>query len=177
MVSAMHALKDRAGPVKGVALVLVGILFGIALVGVHAVAQTGSPVKTTVAPEAAVAKAHCQYASPGGPCAPIMSSYTYWGFSEGDLSLIKAKLGPNKIVGHVYKSFPTPGEYSVNERTFTWHSVAAVEIVGAYILHFKGSHGVYTKVPSGEHSGHTSMKETQGTSSPPILVLQGRHTA
>lgn len=129
-------------------------------------------VPATTTP-AATAKTHCQYPSVGGPCAPIMSIYTYFGYHEGDLSLIRAKLSPNQIVGHVHKTWPTPGEYEVNQRTFTWHSVPSVEIVGVYIQRGVGKGFSYTKLPTGKHSGHAKLTAVTDGSTP-SLVLQGR---
>jgi hypothetical protein len=105
-----------------------------------------------------------------------MSIYNYFGYHEGDLSLIRAKLGPNKIVGHVHKTWPTPGEYEVNERTFTWHSASNVEIVGVYILREVGKGFSYKKLPTGKHSGQAKLTAVTGGSTP-SLVLQGRHVA
>lgn len=124
---------------------------------------------------ASAATAHCQYYSVGGPCQPIMSVYTFSGYHEGDLSLIRAKLSPTEVVGHVYKTWPTPGYYNTYQRTFTWHAAPRVELVGAYIVHFKGKHATYTTLPSGKHGGHATITDAAGGSSP-ILVLQGRHT-
>jgi hypothetical protein len=145
--------------------------------GLLVLAVMGLPptVSTSRALSASAAQAHCQYYSVGGPCEPIMSVYTFYGYHEGNLSLIRAKLGPTEVVGHVYKTFPTPGYYDVYERTFTWHSAPSVQVVAAYIVHFKGKHATYTKLPSGKHGGNTKLTETQGSASPPILVLQGRH--
>jgi hypothetical protein len=138
-------------------------------------ADNRGKLSISLPPKARIAKAHCQFASEGGPCAPIMSIYNYWSYSEGDLKLINLKRSPNKIVGHVHKTWPTPGEYEVNERTLTWHSVPSVEIIGVYILREVGKGFSYKKLPTGKHSGHTKLTAVTSGSTP-SLVLQGRRT-
>jgi hypothetical protein len=163
---AMRA-QGLSRPVKSMVLVLAGILIGITLVSIRAVAQTDSP-------KAGTAKAQCQYFSRGGPCAPIMSTYDYSGRKEGDLSLVWAKLGPVHVVGTTYVSTPpVPGMYEVFKRTFTWTSAPDVEIVGVYEVHEVGAGFKYKKLSSGKHSGHAAITDVRGTSGP-ILVLQGR---
>jgi hypothetical protein len=116
-------------------------------------------------PKATTTKAHCQYFSRGGPCAPIMSTYDFVGYREGDLSFIWAKLGPE------HKE--TVGAKEVFKRTFTWHSVASVEITGVYEVREVGKGFRYKKLPTGKHGGHTILTDVFGDSEP-NLVLQGR---
>jgi hypothetical protein len=118
----------------------------------------------------------CPLAPNNLPChgTTIESAYAYSGYKEGDLSLVWAKLGPDRKVGTTYVSTPpVPGMREVFKRTFTWHSVASVEIVGVYEVHFKGSHANYRKLPSGKHSGHATLTEVRGGTAV-TLNLQGR---
>jgi hypothetical protein len=126
-------------------------------------------------PKAVTAKTSCQYYSRGGPCAPIMSVYTYSDYKEGDLSLIWAKPGPEHKTGTTYVSGPFPGTYEVFKRTFAWKSIASVEIVGVYIVHEVGRGFSYKKLTSGPHGGHATLTDVDDGSAP-ILVLQGRRT-
>jgi hypothetical protein len=148
----------------------------VAVVAVMGLSPAVGPslARSTVA--SATKARECPLAPANLPChgTTIESVYTYFGYHEGDLSLIRAKLSPNQIVGHVHKTWPTPGEYEINERTFTWHSVASVEIVGVYVVHEVGAGFSYKKLPSGKHNGQAKLTAiTDGST--PSLVLQGRH--
>jgi len=125
-------------------------------------------------PEATATKAHCQYYSRGGPCAPIMSVYTFSGYHEGDLKLIWVKLGPDqKSSLSASQTSQCPECREADTRTFTWHSIASVEIVGVYVVREAGKGFTYQKLPTGKHSGHITLTDLIGDSSP-ILLLQGR---
>jgi hypothetical protein len=146
------------------------LLGALAVVLVASFPATAQPASV----EATAAKASCQYYSRGGPCAPIMSVYTYSGYREGDLKLISAKLGPEQKVGKTYVSTPpVPGMYEVVKRTFTWHAASGIEIVGVYLVHEVGRGFTYKKLPTGKHSGQVKLTDVIG-SSEPILLLQGR---
>jgi hypothetical protein len=178
-VSAMRALKDRAGIAERLALVLCGAFLTALLFVLHVEAKTSSPVK------AVVAQTRCQSDFQGVPClGPIQSLYAYDGYGSDKTSYLKAKFGPLSVGRTVFKDKPKPGQYEVTHRTVTWHSAANVEIVAVYVIH-RSLHGrMYQKLPTGPHSGHTTLTATKGISvsdvggsSGSLLLLQGRREA
>jgi hypothetical protein len=157
---------ERLIPLRRPGLILSTVL-ALALLTAPAIAQ---PVPMT----ATAAKTHCQYYSKGGPCAPIMSVYTYSGYHEGDLKLIWAKLEPQHKVGTTYVSAePVPGTRQVFKRIVAWASLPDVEITAAYVVHVVGKGFSYRKLPTGKHSGQVTLIEIEGDGGP-ILLLQGR---
>jgi hypothetical protein len=130
----------------------------------------------SAAVKAVMVETFCPRAPANVPChgTTIESAYAYYGYKEGDISLISVKLGPERKVGTTYVSAqPVPGMYEVIKRTFTWHSVDNVEIVAVYEVEDVGRGFRHKKLPSGKHSGHATITDAAGGSSP-ILLLQGR---
>ena len=166
------ALKDRAGkPAERLALVLCGALVMALLIGFHVEARKNQPARVTVAHTAQ----SCKPISRHEPClAPIQSFYAYAGEGGGDVTYIHARAGKKKVVGQVYEETPRPGLWQVTKRTFTWHSVAGVTIVAVFVETGGGIHPfVYRRVPSGPHSGHTTLTAIFDNTTPGLL-LEGR---
>jgi hypothetical protein len=102
---------------------------------------------------------------------------TYSGYKEGPLSLIKLTLGPSrKIAGEELEGGGT--RHEIDQRQVSWHSVANVEVVAVFILHRpKLRRFVYQAVPTGRHSGHTTLtdlKEPGIDYAQQIVIVQGR---
>ena len=175
----MRSLKDRAGIALRLALVLCGALLTALLLVLNGEAKTGPPT-----PKAVVAQTRCQSDYPRVPClGPIQSFYAYDGYGSDKTSYLKAKFGPTSTSGIVFKDKPKPGPYEVTHRTVTWHSAANIEIVAVYVIHGSLHGQTYQKLPTGPHSGHTTLTATKGISvsdvggsSGSLLLLQGRHT-
>jgi hypothetical protein len=132
------------------------------------------PTASSARPDPAqVATGRCVPISRGAPClGTIQSEYAYAGLGGGAVTYIHAHPGAEERIGTAADENP------ITQRTFTWHSVASVKIVAAFIVTEIGLTGRYSyqRVPTGEHGGHAVLV-AKGDISVPRLLLEGSRTA
>jgi hypothetical protein len=119
---------------------------------------------------APAAQAKCIPITRGEPClAPIQSLYNFSGFGSGATSLLKAKVGPQRIV-----------EYDANEpvweRTISWHAAAHVKIVAAFLEFRTFRTRRFQRIPTGPQSGHRQWRFARASPATPLLILEGERT-
>jgi hypothetical protein len=132
------------------------------------------PTASSARPDPAqVATSHCVPISRGAPClGTIQSEYAYAGLGGGAVTYIHAHPGAKERIGAAADENP------ITQWTFTWHSVAGVKMVAAFIVTEIGLTGRYSyqRIPTGEHSGHAVLV-AKGDISVPRLLLEGSRTA
>ncbi len=132
---------------------------------------------------AAMASQHCKSFTTETPClGPIQ---TLFGFSEkagGAVHSITAKRGPEEEVGKNPEGIP------IERRRFSWHAIASVKLVAAFVLTTTTKNGKAVKVrgqyrwivhriPTGVHGGSAILTASQGSTFAPFLLVEGSRTA
>jgi hypothetical protein len=128
---------------------------------------------------AAVTSRHCVSFVTEAPClGSIQTLVGFNGKAGGAVRFITARPGPEEEIGK------NPEHVPIMRRSFTWHSVASVKLVAAFVLTTLSKDGkavrvrgkfrwVVHRIPTGAHSGTATLTASEGSSLAPFLLLEG----
>lgn len=150
------------------AILTIAVVMTVSVGGVFAATSDGHRMTAHLA-------ASCTSRYPEVPClGPLQSEYAFAGSGYGALSSVRAKFGPIKVIGHVYKKEPAPGQYEVLQSTVTVVTGRGVELAAAYELR-GGNHGHYHYQRVTPNHGQITLTGVRDGSLP-ILLLEARRS-